>query len=353
MKKIRIISVVILIVFSILFAGCFKKNENPAPVQQVKIEQKEEPKDPQADLVVQTDERPVAVMIDNEGVATIRHSGLDKAFAVYEMIVEGSDSRLMALFKGVNPEVIGPVRSSRHYFIHYAMEHDAVYVHFGWSPLAEKTIRDLHVNNINGITSDGAIFWRNPKKSNDWHNAFTSMEKIKNLAKKKKYRDTTTASVFSYSPIEVDLKDGAIANKVNVAYSGFKKIKYIYDEKTKLYKRFIGEKPHADAASGVQYTAKNIIIERVKNYPLGDGPDQNGVYKGRQQMDTVGTGRGYFVTDGKYVEITWKKDATTGRTIYKYLDGSEIMFNKGQIWIQIIPVNSKVVFESGETNKTP
>lgn len=345
MRKNWVISVIIIVVLLIiLLSGCIKSNEKPVsvPIGEQQAVVKEEPKE---ELYANTDERPVAVMIDNEGVATSRHSGLDKAYAVYEMIVEGSDSRLMALFKGANPEVIGPVRSSRHYFIHYALEHDAVYVHFGWSPLAQKAISQLHVNNINGITGDGAIFWRNPKKLSDWHNAFTSMEKIKKLMKKKKYRDITTASVFLYSPVEVELKDGTQAAKVNVAYSGFKKINYEYDEKTKMYKRFIGKNPHIDAVSKAQYTAKNIIIERVKNYPLNDGPDTNGVNKGRQQMDTVGTGTGYYITDGKYTEITWKKDSTAERTIYKYKDGSEVQFNKGQIWIQIVPVKSKIMFE--------
>ncbi|MGE5328317.1 MAG: DUF3048 domain-containing protein [Deltaproteobacteria bacterium] len=345
MKKTNIVTLLILISLCLVFVpGCFNKQDKPAAnlTDLPETQLKGQPDRQQEEVVVNTDERPIAVMIDNEGIATSRHSGLDKAFAVYEMIVEGSDSRLMALFKGVNPAVIGPVRSSRHYFIHYAMEHDAVYVHFGWSPLAQKTISDLHVNNINGVTSDGSIFWRNPVKRTDWHNAFTSMEKIKNLAKKKKYRDTTTNSVFSYSPKEVELNDGVAASKVDVVYSGFKKIKYEYDGKTKLYKRFVGTKPHTDAVSGVQYTAKNVIIERVKNYSLGDGPDFDGKYRGRQQMDTVGTGKGYLITNGKCVDITWKKDKSTERTIYKYQDGSEVMFNKGQIWIQIVPINSKV-----------
>ena len=36
-----------------------------------------------------------------------------------------------ALFKGQDLDKIGPVRSARHYFIDYAMENDAIYVHFG------------------------------------------------------------------------------------------------------------------------------------------------------------------------------------------------------------------------------
>jgi len=346
MKRLQIITLLILLsLFIILLPGCFSKKNLPVSAEQPKVQVNEQPQSPKEELYPTTDERPIAVMIDNEEVATSRHSGLDKAFAVYEMMVEGTDTRLMALFKGTNPAIIGPVRSSRHYFIHYAMEHDAVYTHFGWSPLAQTTISKLHVNNINGVTSDGSIFWRNPVKRTDWHNAFTSMEKIKNLMKKKKYRDTTTAVVFNYSPKEVELADGTSAKKVNIVYSGLKKPNYQYDEKTKLYNRFYGAKPHKDAVTGKQYTAKTIIIERVKNYSLGDGPDFDGKVRGRQQMDTVGTGKGYLVTNGKYVEITWKKDAPTERTIYKYKDGSEVMFNNGQIWIQIVPINSKVDFE--------
>ncbi|GAE88175.1 hypothetical protein JCM21531_1600 [Acetivibrio straminisolvens JCM 21531] len=39
----------------------------------------------------------------------------------------------MPVFWGQKTELIGPVRSARHYFLDYAMEHDAIYVHIGWS----------------------------------------------------------------------------------------------------------------------------------------------------------------------------------------------------------------------------
>ena len=62
---------------------------------------------------------------------------------VYEAIAEGGETRLMAMFKGVDVEQIGPVRSSRHYFLDYAMENDAIYVHFGWSPQAQSDIKNI------------------------------------------------------------------------------------------------------------------------------------------------------------------------------------------------------------------
>ena len=74
-------------------------------------------------------DRPIAVMIDNHNLAWPQ-AGLNKAYLVYEIIVEGGETRLMALFKGQNVDKIGPVRSSRHYFLDYVMENDAIYAHF-------------------------------------------------------------------------------------------------------------------------------------------------------------------------------------------------------------------------------
>ena len=66
-------------------------------------------------------DRPIAVMIDNN-IDAQPQAGLNDAYMVYEIIVEGGESRLMALFKGVSLDKIGPVRSSRHYFLDYALE---------------------------------------------------------------------------------------------------------------------------------------------------------------------------------------------------------------------------------------
>ena len=68
-------------------------------------------------------DRSIAVMIDNHNQAWPQ-AGLNKAYLVYEAIVEGGETRLMALFKGVTVDKIGPVRSSRHYFLDYVMENE-------------------------------------------------------------------------------------------------------------------------------------------------------------------------------------------------------------------------------------
>ena len=98
------------------------------------------------------DQRPIACMIDNHKDAWPQFS-INSAFTVYEIIVEGGETRLMALFQNKDLNV-GPMRSSRHYFLDYALENDAIYAHIGWSPQAQKDIPALGVNNINGLYFD-------------------------------------------------------------------------------------------------------------------------------------------------------------------------------------------------------
>ena len=78
------------------------------------------------------------------------HSGINSAYIVYEIIVEGGETRLMALFKGQDCDSVGPIRSSRHYFLDYAMENDAIYAHLGMSPQAQATFQEFGIQHING-----------------------------------------------------------------------------------------------------------------------------------------------------------------------------------------------------------
>ena len=101
--------------------------------------------------------RTIAVMIDNVGSA-IPQTGLNEAMIVYEAIVEGGLTRLMAIFKDPKIEDIGPSRSARPYFIDYAMENDSIFVHYGGSPKALGEVESFNLDNVNGIDSPGNVF---------------------------------------------------------------------------------------------------------------------------------------------------------------------------------------------------
>src|SRR5258708_35792750 len=81
------------------------------------------------------DDYPFAAMIDN--IAEARpHFGLAGADVVYEAPAEAGIPRLMPVYlrAGGDANSIGPVRSTRHYFVFLANEYRTPIVHIGSSP---------------------------------------------------------------------------------------------------------------------------------------------------------------------------------------------------------------------------
>jgi len=291
-------------------------------------------------------DRPIAVMIDNHKGA-MPQAGLNDAYLVYEIIVEGGETRLMALFKGVSLDKIGPVRSSRHYFLDYALENDAIYVHFGWSPQAQSDITKLGVNNINGISESSTSFWRTKDKYAP-HNVATSTENILNIATRKGYSTTSKKeSVLNYVADEFDLKDSAIeANNVTIPYSYSNTVEYEYDSTTKRYTRYSRDTKQVDWTTNETVTTKNIIIVKCANSTI------SGDTSGRQTIDNIKALKGYYITNGKAIEITAEKSTRESQTVYKDLQGNEIDVNDGNTFIQICPIDSNIKIEPGKAETT-
>ena len=299
-----------------------------------------------------SNERPIAIMIDNN-VGNNNHIGLQESYLNYEIIVEGGLTRIMAIFKDKNVSTIGPVRSSRHYFLDYALENDAIYTHYGWSTYAQSDISALKINNINGLT-DETPFWRD-KTIQAPHNVFTSLNKIKSSALEKNYKLTTNNwKNFNYNPKEINLNEKfestpsqenesetknyvLRANNISMNYSNSQIRSYQYDSTNKYYLRFMNGASHNDKETGENLHYKNVIIEKVYNYSIDS--------YGRQDLTTTGTGEGYFVTDGYAVPINWTKSSRSAKTKYTYKNGEEIELNDGNTFIQIIPTSSDIIIE--------
>lgn len=277
------------------------------------------------------DRRSVAVMIDNDNKYSWPHAGLNNAYMIYEAIIEGGSSRFIAFFKEDKlPDKIGPIRSARHYFLDYVLEHDAIYVHFGWSPMAMSDIRSLGINNINGIYD--SYFWREPPK-NSYHNAFSSKENIMKYIAKKGYREEQQQDcILQYNRTDTDLANGTGATDITLKYSASHTTSYTYDPERKVYLRSMRGVEHVDRFTGERFYAKNILIYQIGDELLDD-PEQ----KGRRELYNLGTGEGYYVTNGKYIPMTWEKATRESKTIYKDENGNELKMNDGITWVQIVP----------------
>jgi len=331
-KFLKILSCMI-ILFSI--SGC-GKNENAS-----NNEEDEVLKEPEKKLQIIDEDstsRPYAVMINNNHAAWPQ-SGVQDAYLVYEIVVEGGITRMMALYKDQETAKIGSVRSSRHYFLDYVLENDAIYAHFGWSDPAMYDISALGINNINGLYDD--YTWRDTSLNRAYeHTAFTSIEKITEQVTRKGYRTETNQDLllnYSVDEINLNTKEGAIvANNVSIKYSYYHTTSYEYDAEAKLYKRSMSGVANTDLVTGEQYTVKNIITYQVEDVA------HESIAKLRN-LNNIGSGIGYYITNGYAIPIVWQKDSRSGQTIYKYKDGTEIDVNDGNTFIQIQPKNQELI----------
>ena len=306
-----------------------KKEEKKEP------EKKEEPvvEEPKVKIVdVDSTSRPFAIMINNAPVARPVQSGLQDAYIIYEMIVEGGVTRYMALFLDQNTERIGSVRSARHYYLDYALENDAIYVHHGRSPQAASDFGSLGVTRIE--VAEGKTGWRDTKLNVAWeHKLFTSIDKLKNgMNGKRSERNKDLLLKYSIDSLDLaNVLNSKPANKVSINYSNNTTSSYEYDEVEKVYKRFVNNQEHKDYVTGKQYTFKNIITYQVSNYTIA------GDEKGRQTLNNIGSGSGYYISEGYAIPINWSKSSRGAQTKYTLQDGTELVVNDGNTFIQIQP----------------
>ncbi len=340
-KSVKVL-IALLVILVMVAGGCLAYkiyNDKNKPVANEEVATEEPEKEVQ---IYKGNDRPIAVMIDNHKDAWPQ-AGLQQAYAVYEIIVEGGETRLMACFKGVDVEKIGPVRSSRHYFLDYAMENDAIYTHFGWSPQAETDIKKYAIHNLNGITESAETFWRVKDKAAP-HNAVTSTKELLKAATNKGYRTTSDKeSVLNYVTDEVNLENGMSATEITIPESDSNIVKYAYDETTKRYARIAKNVEQSDWDTKEPITTKNIIITQCDNYTLQDKED-----KGRQGLYNIGTFEGYYITNGRAIKIKCIKNERDEKTRYEDLEGNVINVNDGNTFIQICPKTAKIQIEGIE-----
>ena len=335
MKK--IFSLLIIFAMVITLCACGKKEEEKKPKEE---STKKEEKVEQVKIIdVNSETRPYAVMINCHNGA-LPQSGLQDAYIVYEIMVEGGITRMMALFKDVDVAKIGSIRSARTQFLDYVYEHDAIYVHAGGADDAMKRIGNEGISDVN---VDGQYGMRDTSLDRSWeHLLFTSTDLIKKGANAEGLKTTTdSGNLLSYSAKSIDFseyKDVKEANNVSIKYSDYRTSNYKYDSDKKVYLRSMNNTSNKDLVTGKQYEVKNIIVYGVtySNYT------HNG-YSLYQKIDNVGSGEGYYITEGYAIPIIWKKSSKNAKTVYKVKEtGKELVVNDGNTYIQIYPKNEKL-----------
>jgi len=262
--------------------------------------------------------------------------GISSADVIYEVPVEGSYTRLMAIFQDYSGlEKIGSVRSCRHYFIYFAREFDAIYTHYGQAVYAEPILARDDVHNLSGMDSaiESIMFYRDMNRKSP-HNAFISEEGIKAGIEKKGYR-TDIADTYSghYQFAEDGTQVQLSGEDAKVVSPGYfvNKPWFVYNSEDGLYYRYEFKDKQIDGANDKQLAVKNILVQ----YCDWAKKDENGYL----DINTTSGGDGWYITNGKMEKVTWTKANEDSPARYFDESGNEITINQGKTWVCIVRNN--------------
>lgn len=358
MKKIRVLSLIVVICMCLgAFTGCSKNNNETEPVnKEIEMQEtssaeskKEEEiksiinpltgEDGYEERLLKT--RPVAVMINNISAA-LPQRGIADADIIYEMQVEGPITRLMAVFSDYKsmPD-IGSIRSARHDYVELLKPLNAIYLHFGGSTAGKQAIKDNNIDDIDGLFMYKTAFYKDEQRAKTKsaeHCWFSNGELLQAGIDKKGFDISTEPlnSIFNFSDVDENVmdenEDAKSAVSVKASITNSTKATFTYDEQTKLYSKQQNGKLHIDTNKNEPIKCTNVFLMYTK---VGYLPDNY-----HKEID-LSNGSGYYISNGKAIEVTFKKPSI-GDTIKVYSkDGTEIKVNAGKSYFCIADNSQK------------
>ncbi|RBW70836.1 DUF3048 domain-containing protein [Bacillus taeanensis] len=272
-----------------------------------------------------TNHRPIAVMVNNHPKARPQ-SGLHKADVVYEVLAEGAVTRFIAIYQSDMPEIIGPVRSARNYYIELSKGYGAFYAAHGYSPEAYDMLKAGVIDHINGITYDGTLFTRVSFRKAP-HNSYITYENLVKGAELKGYSLEKEVHPLPFQSEErFKAVNGELAENVEIDYLGRYNVSYHYNPNTSTYYRFNDKEQTIDRESKTPVELKNVFIIEADHRIIDNA--------GRREINLTSGGKALLLQNGVVQQVEWKNE--NGRLL-PFLNGQKLKLLPGATWINIIP----------------
>ena len=279
----------------------------------------------------------VAVMVDDHRDARPQ-SGFNAASQVWQAPAEGGIPRYMMIFQESVPALVGPIRSARQYFLEWASEWKALYVHVGGAPNALATLsskgRGELVYNADGFRFEGTQMWR-VKTRNAPHNEYTDGTHLRTIEGIVGAADVPITPSWTFGP-GASSWTRPTGTTIVVSYP-YETVTYRYDAVTNTYPRFIDKSKtqQIDAGDGQPIAPSNVVILRMQFGALNDGHP----LKYRLEAADVGSGEAIISSNGQVIHGTWEKAAIDAPTLLLGPDGQPITLTAGQTYVQVLALS--------------
>lgn len=290
--------------------------------------------------------RPVAVMVNNVEAALPQY-GISQADIIFEIPVEGNQTRFMALYGDYTqvPKICS-LRSCRDYFPALAKGFDAFYVHWGQDQTIASYLQNLYPDRFNGMSNTGGLFGRDTaRRSSGYaleHTGYFDGTGLVEVIEKKGLRsdleDNKKGTAFKFHEVGTVVKpEGEACNKVHIEF-GAATATLTYDAESNTYLKKINGDAQVDGKTGEQLAFTNVFVLETK-ITTRDA-------KGHKDVDWNGSKSavGYYISNGVVQKIHWSK--ADEKSYLKFYDenGEELVINRGKSYIAINNAN-KATFE--------
>ncbi|MFL5757234.1 MAG: DUF3048 domain-containing protein, partial [Chloroflexota bacterium] len=241
---------------------------------------------------------PIAVLIDDNRVARPQ-SGFNGASIVYQAPADGGETRYMLVFQEGESRDIGPVRSGRSYFIHWASEMRAAIAHYGGDKISRdyfKAHDGTFFTDIDALRTTGKPFHRIATR-NAPHNAYTRTGALR----------AVIAALGGPAGMPVELgrrpfvDPSPVAGRgrsqtINVPYRTGQ-VRYVFDRSSDLYRRWLDGRVQIDPADGHRVTTRNVVVLFMSFHT--DSTIEVG--HARPVLGDIGVGRALIFREGRLV----------------------------------------------------
>lgn len=284
---------------------------------------------------------PLGIIVENH-VDARPQAGLTEASIVYEAIAEGGITRFLALFGTKESEKVGPVRSARTYYVDWAHGYNAYLGHVGGNIDALDQIKSEKILDLDQFAYPKAYWREKGLRVSSEHTMFTTTAGLREQAAANGYPTENNFPVYKFKDDpKADSPEAAVmpaSQTISVNFgSANYNVSFAYDKASNSYLRSQAGKTHTDKTSGAQINPKNVIVMTVTRQAIKTRINETGY-----QMTTVGEGAAKIFLDGKVIDGTWKKTSKENREKFYDATGAEIIFNRGQFWISVIPPDLSV-----------
>ena len=265
-------------------------------------------------------------------------SGLAEADVVFEEMVEGGLTRLLAVYQSRDPDTVGPVRSARSTDLSILDELGRPL--FAWSganPTFAAAVRAADIVDVGARAAPDA--YRRADDRPAPYNLYAAPDLLRDAGAADPAATTPPEPLFAYreagEPLAGPGAEPATGFRTGAGTLATE-IEWSWGADGEAWERNQDGTPHLDSA-GEPVRAANVIV-RFTPYRDSGVRDSSGAVV--PEAEAVGEGDAWLLSDGRAQPGRWHKPSAEAVTTYTDSAGQPLRLAPGTTWVEVLPPGS-------------